>query len=1151
MAGKKDFESFDERKIPETFSFSESENTKQFLSEDFVFKFEDNPKQTGIDSNDFDLGVEDNETKKAADDNFDEIKDAASNSSSSESSEASSSSSSSSTSSSGSSSGSAASSSSGAASSSAAAGASGTIATVAATVTSAVVLVVGGGLAIGQTLERPSICNLSDVVVVENKVSFSLGVGNSQEEIDNDNGSECDIRVELTCPGNADFLQEVKTDHFGKVSGEFIELEYDTEYLLDVRQHVFLSTDSESLLDNPISVRTAKKEVDPTPVIEDSITIYKEEDLLGSAYYSAEVTYGKEMPAYESYALRFTEQSTAQGAYGYGDLSSDPVYSVYDVKAMGKQSLNLYGVQLTGSNYSVALVGYTADGNEVDIFSKTISSSSFVSSLITPTGNTLYMQKVIDLTYGEQSYNAYVYYTGDTSSFEWYRASIFDIDTGEEVNSSSIEVVNQKTPFFIDGDIDDSKTYKITISGFNESQEETEETVLFSQNINFETLPIVTVGEPIQQSVVVYADVDPMGGEYYSIDVSYSGSLEGYESSKVLFYDYGSGELVCEADYDISKMGTQSLNTKGVQLTSTAYSISFVGIDNGGTEYAIFDTYLAPVDFVRSTISLSSNAIFFQQYEERSYYAYINYVGDTSNISSISGRVLDDLGNQIDLVWFRSLNEKTDASFEYFNYDTTKTYTIEVSATTTDQQTITLFSYDVDFSVIPNVTTPTVEPTFNGAKFKIGTTSSGATSVLFVELNYEDESEIWTEDLFSATFINSESPTDTFTSEIVEYTYPQFGGTLYCCPGVPTGRVSELNSGEFEVIFSYDNEEISEQITLTIDDIFTLDGSVDLNFFLESEVAGESDPLTYRLHSFTAFDQYQIYFENVNDSSDNFTEVLTFNNVGTTLIDQEHNRSMFYDDVNEEYKTYIVTSLGVNEDDPNNPVTLFEETINFGSVSDIDPSPTVDASFSFATNGMQTQGMLFVTFDNIYDEFGYLDSEGYTIDIYDNQSVSYYGEIKTDDFGRMYVDLTSDPLPASFFEGGAEYSYDIHNGNYTVASSTLTESDLVSQFTIPGSAAYKWESDAENTYLAYYLESNSFYDDFDYVTLSFSYTPATGGGERSLFDLTVEGYDTYIITTETYDSLSSYTDVTVKAIGYKDGNGTTIYTEIIDFSTLV
>ena len=110
------------------------------------------------------------------------------------------------------------------------------------------------------------------------------------------------------------------------------------------------------------------------------------------------------MPAYESYALRLTEQSTAQGAYGYGDLSSDPVYSVYDVKAMGKQSLNLYGVQLTGSNYNVALVGFTADGNEVDIFSKAISSSSFVSSLITPTGNTLYMQKVIDLTYGEQSY---------------------------------------------------------------------------------------------------------------------------------------------------------------------------------------------------------------------------------------------------------------------------------------------------------------------------------------------------------------------------------------------------------------------------------------------------------------------------------------------------------------------------------------------------------------------------------------------------------------------------------------------------------------------------------------------------------------------------------------------------------------------------
>ena len=454
MTGKKDFESFDERKIPETFSFSESENTKQFLSEDFVFKFEDNPKQTGIDSNDFDLGVEDNETKKAADDNFDEIKDAASNSSSSESSEASSSSSSSTSSSSGSSSGSAASSSSGAASSSAATGASGTIATVAATVTTAVVLVVGGGLAIGQTIERPNICNLNDVVVVENKISFSLGVGRNQEEIDNDSGSECDVRVQLTCPGDINFLREVKTDHFGKLSGEFNELEYDTEYLLDVSQYVFLSAGAESLLEKPISVKTASKEVPPEPEPEpiNSVNLYKDVDPIGGEYYYADLSIKNAVETYQSYYIGVIETSSLRNAPGDtgtsggggGDDPYDPdvgpgfiEYPYRTETIEGKLpderlALETSGVQLTASSYTAALVGINAEKEETTLFSTEISPSQFVANNIR-SDKTIYFKNVYDYTKYESKYFAYFAFDDKDAYVYNIQGTFTDVENPEEV----------------------------------------------------------------------------------------------------------------------------------------------------------------------------------------------------------------------------------------------------------------------------------------------------------------------------------------------------------------------------------------------------------------------------------------------------------------------------------------------------------------------------------------------------------------------------------------------------------------------------------------------------------------------------------------------------------------------------------------------
>lgn len=249
MKDKKDIESFSEsNRIPETFSFSESENQKSFLNEDFVFNFEENTKQTGIDSNSFDLGVEDNKVKPAQDDYSDEIKKAAEETAQGGSESSSASSSSSSTASSGGTSGASAASSSGAA---AATGASSGIAAVAATATTAVVLVVGGGIAIyGQTVDKPSICKFETIEVVDNSLSYSFMVGNDLATIESgEDKTECNIYIEILLPGKNEPVFEQQIYTYGKAEGSFTELDYDTEYLLRVSQHIFTS-DQQEIVDD-------------------------------------------------------------------------------------------------------------------------------------------------------------------------------------------------------------------------------------------------------------------------------------------------------------------------------------------------------------------------------------------------------------------------------------------------------------------------------------------------------------------------------------------------------------------------------------------------------------------------------------------------------------------------------------------------------------------------------------------------------------------------------------------------------------------------------------------------------------------------------------------------------------------------------------
>lgn len=247
MRTKKENEIFNEN-IHEydVFSFSEKENQKQFLNENYVFGDENNANQVSKILNTQQSGVEENDnynssfkkgTKK--EEYFEETaKNAKLNND-------------------------AASISSSAASTSTAAVASSSasvVATVATVATTAVVLVVGVGVVSSEYIDRPRVCFFNQVVSVENTIAFELALGNDEEKIiSGEENDECSVTVELTRPDDNSYYAEYKINNYGISNGVFNDLEYGTEYSLNVAQNKVLGAEKDYLLEEPYLITTHEK----------------------------------------------------------------------------------------------------------------------------------------------------------------------------------------------------------------------------------------------------------------------------------------------------------------------------------------------------------------------------------------------------------------------------------------------------------------------------------------------------------------------------------------------------------------------------------------------------------------------------------------------------------------------------------------------------------------------------------------------------------------------------------------------------------------------------------------------------------------------------------------------------------------------------
>ena len=556
MKSKKDIESLDELKsIPETFNFPESENQKGLLNENFVFKFEENEKQTGNDINPY-LDDEDNkkddpELRKEDEDSnkkkeLNRLKNKNDNLKVSST--------------------------------------RNTISAIAASTAVAVVLVVGGSIAISQGLNRPSICEFDTVTSTENSIDFALALGNDRLKIDSgEENDECELMVELLCPSQKDFVREVEISNFGIFEGRFSNLEADTEYTLNVYQDVFLLGNKEYLMPESYSISTSG-------ALESTIAFYKEETPLGDYVYYAEVFIDK-LPDYLNYQVRLGEKFSGDDA---DDSNSyEWMYEAqYDVETFGKQLFTASQLD-EDFEYFAAFIGINEgdiEQNEDIILSTTVKFSDIVSTPVAVVDD-IYISRYIETTKNVTSYKGYVSYTNTLPDGQ-YQIVIKDIDSEETVTEVRLRetIANATLDLELNfGTYSEYGTYNVIFGYYDTTSPSQSELIeLISKEIDFDEICthewIDT--KPVFNGVTFtsYAGFNNRGDLTYAIDYS---DPNGYwsnftfeffyseepdviaETSIYQFYLEGRGAEALSLSYEGKEMYFSSVDRYNLTVTST------------------------------------------------------------------------------------------------------------------------------------------------------------------------------------------------------------------------------------------------------------------------------------------------------------------------------------------------------------------------------------------------------------------------------------------------------------------------------------------------------------------------------------------------------------------------------------------------------
>ena len=538
MKDKKEFESFEESKSSfEVFSFSEKNNEKQFLNENFVFKAEDNNEQLGSDSkNEKQFGEESNsnqesnkkvekqEFKKEDAEKFSKSQTASSTS-----------------------------------------GVSSTVATVASTATAAVVLVVGGSIAVGQTFEKPIFCELNNVEIVENTINYTLNIGNSEEEkILLEGGEECDVIVELLCPAKPEFLLENQVKNYGEISASFSDLEYDQTYSINVYQNNLLSLNKEYLL-------------------EEAYTVTIGQEMVNYFSFDAELdAFG--VPTY--YVTLTINDDSILGKHEEYYLQIDPSYDPRD-QEIGRHYLqepiterqSIYFDDLFGGVHTIALVGVnyqTQDYVEDILFFQDYDFDSIPSTRTVLENDYIYVLRE-SLGY-TNVYYAYINTDRQFTQDDQLQVSIVqrDGDIDQEVTTFTPNALNEPVQFDWPDDNDYSEWggYYYRLELLDNSGPEIQATLLFENLVDMGAIPTRNknyVGYVWFNFYQTYYSQAPI--LYVSLSWNVDQDFEKYYENLVLtLYNETSGEtVVSEIVYNSTVQMFECPGVTNVSQQSTDY----------------------------------------------------------------------------------------------------------------------------------------------------------------------------------------------------------------------------------------------------------------------------------------------------------------------------------------------------------------------------------------------------------------------------------------------------------------------------------------------------------------------------------------------------------------------------------------------------
>ena len=430
-----------------------------------------------------------------------------------------------------------------------------TVSTVATVATTAVIVVVGGSLVVfGQNVEKPSICQFDELYAVDNTIRYSLALGNNIERINSgEEKDECDIVIELTCESYNDFKEVKEIKNYGRIDSEFTDLDYSTEYTLNVYQNAFLDLEKEAIIE-PIKITTEGNVIPPEPT--GNFAIERILDPFGIEKWYLSASYTGDTSKYNEFYFKYGEPMSD----GSGEVNwRDPYY--LGSTFTEKQEVFFIDVNYE-ETYTFALFSYDegpsgtinlddGDGSEgedmreVIFFEEQIDFSTIENSFVEQ--NEIVVHRYI--YDGGNQYSIYANYLENLEYYSNFSIAIFTVDDQPSyVANVSLRGLKEPTEFSL-GNYSETGKYKFVLSCTSTDPADIQkyieehpgsgvptevyEVEIFEQEIDFSKIDEYLEPDPAFYSVDFYRRISPHGSEVLLVDFDYKDSRKYWSDFEV------------------------------------------------------------------------------------------------------------------------------------------------------------------------------------------------------------------------------------------------------------------------------------------------------------------------------------------------------------------------------------------------------------------------------------------------------------------------------------------------------------------------------------------------------------------------------------------------------------------------------------------